>query len=152
MPKQLLATLIILLWVGVVSPAKCGGFVDFDAYGYLADVDSDNMLTVNIFVKLDERWHYFSLSNFRDSEGGGRFTELDTYYTEQNIRWKTSFTSPVDLTAQSNFRSGSDNDRHRLGFRWRLNDTRQLEDFFQKIHLKYSMNFHLIQFDHEDAD
>jgi len=51
-----------------------------------------------------------------------------------------------------NFRTGNDNDRHRLGFRWRLNNTSFLQNAFKAINLNYSLNFHIVQFDHEDAD
>jgi hypothetical protein len=122
-----------------------------NAYPVLTATDDDNYLTINAFSTLGSRFSYFSLSNFgrRDRPGGeGR---KDTFYTEQNIRFKIAPSSPFDLTAQFNFRSGDRNDRHRLGLRWRLNDTRGLQDFFRSINLSYAVNLHFLQFDHEDA-
>ena len=50
-----------------------------------------------------------------------------------------------------NFRTGDHNDRHRLGVRWRLHDTDYLADFFQRIHLAYSINWHAVQFDSQEG-
>ena len=61
-------------------------------------------------------------------------------------------TAPIDLTVQGNMRSGEDNDRLRLGFRWRLNDTAFLSPFFKAINLSYSINFHAVQIDDVEAD
>ncbi|WP_204602122.1 hypothetical protein [Paremcibacter congregatus] len=126
-----------------------GGFIDFNAYPYLSDTDNDTIVTINVAAKLENRFSYFSLLNLGKKSG----TEADTvtYYTEQNLRWKITETSPFDLTIQLNFRSGEKNDRHRLGVRWRLNDTPGLVDFFKALHLKYALNLHGIQFDHEAA-
>lgn len=51
-----------------------------------------------------------------------------------------------------NFRSGDDNDRHRLGFRWRINDTQLFKAAFKAINLNWSINFHLKQFDSVPED
>ena len=51
-----------------------------------------------------------------------------------------------------NFRTGEGNDRHRLGFRWRLHNTSLLQDSFKAMNLKYYLNFHFVQFDNEDAN
>lgn len=127
------------------------GFVDLNVYPIMSDVDSDNTITVNIASTISDRVSYFSLSNFSDQEGKSKLSGIDSYYTEQNIRWKVTPTSPLDLTLQMNFRSGSNNDRHRLGVRWRLNDTPVLSDFFRSNYLSYSINLHAIQFDHESG-
>jgi len=128
------------------------GFFDFNYYPYMTDVDGDNSITVNIAAKLPKRFSYFSLTNLRSDDSDSTLDELDTYYTEQNIRWQIAEDSPLDLTAQFNFRSGSDNDRHRLGVRWRLSNTPWLEQAFKAVHLNYAVNFHVLQFDHEDGD
>ena len=56
---------------------------------------------------------------------------------------------PLDLTAQFNFITGAQNDRHRLGIRWRVSDTKAFAKFFKRINLSYSVNWHAVQFDHE---
>ena len=129
-----------------------GGFLDFNLYPYLSDVDTDNVLTINIAAKLENRFSYFSLTNFGNQDNSEELSDLNTFYTEQNIRWKTSDTSPLDLTLQMNFRTGEDNDRHRLGVRWRMSDTEAISSLFKYLNMSYSINFHLVQFDSEDAD
>ena len=127
------------------------GFIDINVYPYLSDVDNDNSITINSGVKLTDRFSYFSLTNFSNQDSTSALGDLNNFYTEQNIRWKLSDNSPFDLTLQMNFRSGEDNDRHRLGVRWRLNDSKALRSFFNEINLFYAVNFHLLQFDHEPA-
>ncbi len=142
----------ILFIAGTVEAANknsSGGFIDFNVYPYLSDVDSDNVVTINIAAKLKNRFSYFSLTNFSSQPGAGGDTV--NYYTEQNLRWQMWEGGPLDLTLQLNFRSGNDNDRHRIGVRWRLNNTAFLEDFFKQLNLAYSINFHVVQFDHEEA-
>lgn len=51
-----------------------------------------------------------------------------------------------------NFRGGENNDRHRLGAHWRLNDTAWLKDLFHALNLSWSINLHALQIDNEDAD
>ena len=118
----------------------------------MSDVDNDNTMTINIAAKLRDRFSYFSLTNIGNQNEASELLDQDAFYTEQNIRWQVTDTSPLDLTIQLNFRSGEYNDRHRLGVRWRLHNTIALRDFFQAIHLIYAINLHAIQFDHEDAD
>lgn len=128
------------------------GFLDFNLYPYLSDVDNDNTLTINMFSGLKNRFSYFALLNIGNQKGEDELRETNTFYTEQNIRWKISESSPIDLITQLNFRTGEDNDRHRFGFRWRLHDTVNLSYFFKKISMKWDINFHLLQFDQADAN
>ncbi len=128
-----------------------GGFVDFNLYPYLSDVDTDSAFTLNIAKKLPKRFSYFSLTNLYSATGDDFLGDSLLYYTEQNLRWQVAEDSPFDLTLQMNFRSGSKNNRHRLGVRWRLNNTKALASFFESLNLSYSINLHAIQFDHEDA-
>jgi len=107
------------------------------------------VFTLNTAVKLPNRFSYFSLLNLYSSDNS--LKETANYYTEQNIRWQIADDSPLDLTLQMNFRTGDDNDRHRLGVRWRLNNTSYLQDIFKVINLNYSLNFHAVQFDNKDA-
>lgn len=129
-----------------------GGFIDVNVYPYLSDVESDNTLTINIAAKLQHRFSYFSLTNLSNQDNADELEDTRGFYSEQNIRWQVSSTSPIDLTLQMNFRSGDDNDRHRLGFRWRLNNTSGLDTFFKRINLGWSVNFHVLQFDREDPN
>lgn len=131
---------------------SAGGFLDFNIYPHLTDVDTDNVFTLNSAAKLPNRFSYFSLLNLSNQSGSDNACNAVNYYTEQNLRWQISKNSPLDLTMQLNFRSGEDNDRYRFGMRWRLNNTSFLTSFFQSIHTSYSINFHLVQFDNEDAD
>lgn len=125
------------------------GFIDINTYGYLSDVDTDSVITINTAASLPNRFSYFSLTNFINQPGIGELEDTTAYYTEQNIRWQLTNESPLDLTAQFNFRTGQDNDRHRLGFRWRLNDTNYLKDFFSTIYLNWAINIHAYQWDSE---
>jgi len=131
--------------------SKFSGFIDANLYPYLANTGSDNFLSVLTGVNFGGRLSYFSLTNFGNFKGGGITPDRNTFYTEQNLRWRLSQKSPLELTAQLNFRSGALNDRHRFGIRLRLNDTAGLKPFFQQLNLVYSINWHAAQIDHEDA-
>jgi hypothetical protein len=151
--RTLTVILIFLIAVGLSSaqdkPAT-SGFVDLNYYPILLDVDQDTFLTVNALVHFPARLQYFSFTNIAGNDSRNPFSSNNQYYTEQNLRWQIKPESPLDLTIQWNLRSGSKNDRLRLGFRWRLDDTPAFQDFFEAIHLAYSINFHALQFDHED--
>lgn len=129
-----------------------GGFVDFNFYPYLDDVDSDSVVTLNIAADFNGRVSYFSLTNFIGQDEANQQSETATYYSEHNLRWSLSAESSFDLTVQSNFRSGFDNDRHRLGVRWRLNDCECFQSFFDAINLSYAINLHALQFDNSDSN
>lgn len=153
--RQYLQTLAYLLVLPTTAMAvqnnTTGGFVDLNVYPYLSDVDTDSVATINIGANFQHRLSYFSLTNFTNQANSDALQDTIGFYSEQNIRWQIQENSPLDLTLQMNFRSGVDNDRHRLGFRWRLQDTSFLSDFFKAIYLNWSINFHVIQFDSEDA-
>lgn len=159
MNKPILNLLLGLLFSSSIVGASAGetknspaGFLDFNFYPYLADIDNDNVFTLNSFAAMPNRFSYFSLLNIGNEAGESEFKDTVSFYTEQNLRWKISDTSPIDLTLQYNMRSGEDNDRTRLGFRWRLSDTSFMQSFFKAIHTSYSINFHAIQIDHVPAD
>lgn len=124
--------------------------LDFNFYPYLSDVNTDTVFTLNGAVKLSGRFSFFSLLNLVNQDDS-EFSDTIGYYTEQNLRWQVSKGSPFDLTLQLNFRTGSDNDRYRLGARWRLNDTPALKEFFSSIYLRYAVNLHAIQFDQQQG-
>lgn len=140
---------VCILWSPMLwaqSKNSRGGMLDFNLYPYLSDVDNDSVFTLNIANNFDGRISYFSLLNLIKADDG---SDSVGYYTEQNLRWQIAEGSPLDLTLQLNFRSGDNNDRHRLGLRWRLNDSQWLNTFFEHLHLSYFINFHLIQFDQQ---
>lgn len=143
--------LLCVLFVGSMPVNSfANGFFDFNVYPYLEDVKSDSAFTLNIAKKLPGRFSYFSLTNLYGEERSGFLPGKIRYYSEQNLRWKIADDSPLDLTVQLNFRTGSKNNRHRLGLRWRLSDTSALQSFFKSVNLSYSVNLHAVQFDHED--
>ena len=129
---------------------KLSGFIDANLYPYLANTGSDNFLSVLAGLNFGDRLSYFSLTNFGNFKGDGLVPDRNTFYTEQNLRWRLSKKSPLELTAQLNFRSGALNDRHRFGIRWRLNDTEGLMPLFKALNLVYAINWHAAQIDHED--
>ncbi len=133
-----------------VNNNTSGGFIDFNLYPYLSDIETDSVATINLGANLKNRFSYFSFTNFSNQANQDELEDVTGFYSEQNIRWQTQENSPIDLTLQMNFRSGENNDRHRLGARWRLNDTQILKEFFRAIHLSWSINLHALQIDNED--
>lgn len=128
------------------------GFLNFNIYPVLSDVDNDSVFSLNIFSTLPKRLHYFSLTNFYNQADEEALRDTTEFYSEHNIRWKLSEQAPIDLTIQYNLRSNDDNDRLRLGIRWRLNDTAGIQPFFKVLHLSYAINFHLLQLDDGDDE
>ncbi len=128
-----------------------GGMLDFNFYPYLSDVATDSVFTLNVAATLHSGFSYFSLTNFYNQSNDPELQETNTYYSEQNIRWRIN-KSAFDLTGQFNFRSGDSNDRHRLGIRWRLNDFQLFKPLFKNVNLAWSINFHLLQIDKTDAN
>ncbi len=123
------------------------GFIDLNAYPYLQDVDSDARFVINTASSLPHRMSYFGFINVIDQTFEETGQDKTIYFTEQNLRWQVAEGSPFDLTFQANLRSGSGNDRYRLGIRWRLNDTAWLASFFKALNMRYALNLHAIQFD-----
>lgn len=146
---------LLLIFYLALAPAYAralksdSGFLDFNVYPYLSEVEADSVYTLNIAASLSERWSYFSLTNFI---GGQESEDSASFYSEHNIRRKLHLESQFDLTWQSNMRSGDENDRHRIGLRWRLNDNATLKNFMQSINLSYAINLHAYQFDDSDAN
>lgn len=127
------------------------GFIDFNAYPYLSEVDSDSVFTLNALVNLPHGLSYFSLLNLMNQLHHRPLAETAGYYTEQSLRYAPFSLVPLDLTLQYNLRSGDENDRLRLGLRWRLDDTPLLDDVFHLLHLTSAINFHVLQIDREDG-
>lgn len=134
------------------EPAKPSkGFLDFNTYPYMSDVDSDSVFTLNALAKLPHGFSYFSLLNVMNQSGHEPLSDTSGYYTEQNLRFSPYAPVPLDLTVQYNLRSGDDNDRLRFGFLWKLHQTPIIARVFEAISLSYMINFHVLQVDHEDA-
>lgn len=90
--------IVINFQVSATVKNTSGGFIDANVYPYLSDVSNDNVITINILAKLNNRFSYFSLTNFGNEKDADALSELNTFYTEQNVRWQISDGSPLDLT------------------------------------------------------
>ena len=140
--------LLLLPMVMLLSPARAG-VLDINLYPYLSDVETDSVLTVNLASNLAAGWSYFGFINLYKQEGRGPLLESPGYYSEQNLRWRFHENSAFDLSFQHNLRSGSNNDRSRLGIRWRLNDSPLLAELLRAWHLRYSLTWHAKQWDQQ---
>ncbi len=153
-------TKILLVVVGFISGLahgelvknSTGGFFDFNFYPFLVDKSDGSIYTLNMGSNLPNRFSYFALVSTNNQRYRSEFEDTNNYYIEQNVRWQLADNNPLDLTVQHNMRGGDENDRLRFGFRWRFNDTEFMRSFFDTIHLRYSINFHLYQMDHTDDD
>lgn len=128
-----------------------GGMLDFNVYPILGDVDNDSVATLNVAAKLNHGFSYFSLSNIYNQADSSALNDTVTFYSEQNIRWQIP-NSAFDVTGQLNFRTGEDNDRHRLGVRLRINDSNWFKPTFDTLNLAWSVNLHLLQIDDTQAN
>jgi hypothetical protein len=143
--KNCLLIIILLLLHPLTANAQ--GNISFNLYPWLDDVNTDSDFTVTTFIPLPHRFSYFSFVNI----GGVLHSGSPKFIiTEQNIRWNISEKYPVDFVAQDTIRNGHDNDTIHLGLRWRLNNTSQLREFFNKISLAYSFHVFPIRFDQRD--
>ncbi|MDO3383639.1 hypothetical protein [Gilvimarinus algae] len=124
------------------------GMLDFNLYPYQSDVDTDSVFTLNTASTLPGRLSYFGFINLAGQNDG---TDTTGYYAEQSLYWKTGASYGLDLTAQAAFASGEDNDKLRLGVRWRAHDTGFSRALFEYLHLNYTLNLHFVQFDHSSA-
>ena len=120
------------------------GFLDFNTY---YDSRSSTVLTLNILANLPHRFQYFSLTNYFSPVNATVLSDLESFYTEQNIRFSPKEALPVDATLQWVVRSPGENDALRVGARWRLSDTSGIESFFERLNMAYSVNFHFYQLD-----
>lgn len=120
------------------------GFIDINGY---YDTRDFSVMTVNLLANLPGRIQYFSLTNFSNSVGAEKPEDLDSYYTEQNLRWAPFTDLPVDIAMQWTHMSGTENDVLRLGPRWRLMDTAPIEPLLDRIGLVYVVSFYIGQFD-----
>ena len=110
------------------------GFVDFNGY---YDTNKHSVLTINTLLKINEKVTYFSLSNFYGEIESDVLGDLNTFYSEQNIRYSFSNINPFQLTIQWNLRSGIKNDRLRFGFLVGVNKLGFLSQLFKSIRTTY---------------
>ncbi|RKR12813.1 hypothetical protein CLV91_1520 [Maribacter vaceletii] len=119
---------------------KVSGFIDFNGY---YDTREFSVLTYNILANLPNRFQYFSLTNYESSKYSSDFSKN---YAEHNLRWGVGDKIPLDLTLQYVLRNGENNDDIRLGFRWKLNQTKGIKKIISKLNMSYSINPMLVQF------
>ena len=123
-----------------IEKHKTTGFLDFNGY---YDTREFSVITINILAKLPNRFQYFSLTNYQSASHS---SDLESFYSEHNLRWQIKKDCPLDLTYQFVMRQGTGNDDFRLGVRWRLSNTPKLAAVFKKLNMSYSINPMLIQF------
>lgn len=150
--SSIFCLLVLLTCLPLAAKNSTGGFIDFNVYPYLSDVDNDTSVTINSGAKLANRFSYFGFINMGNQAQSSELSDTSSFYSEQNLRWQIKPDSPFDLTLQLNFRTGDDNDRHRFGVRWRLNDSIFIKDFFKRNRFQYAINLHLVQFDNEPGN
>ena len=150
--KLFISPLVLLaLLLNSVSAFADTGFVDINLYPY-THVPTDTAITVNAFVKLPKGFQYFSLNSFgrrKSASDINRFS-LDSFVTEQNLRWNLPGDLPwnlFQLTVQALLRDGSGNDALRLGFRWKVHKTPLLRELMDYLYYRHWINFHGAQFD-----
>lgn len=116
------------------------GFIDLNGY---YDTREFTVFTINLLANLPNRFQYFSLTNY---QGPTNSSDVSTFYSEHNLRWKIKPTLPLSLTYQYVTRQGPQNDDHRFGLLWRVHNTPMFADFFKKINLKLSTNPMFLQY------
>ncbi len=119
---------------------KITGFADFNGY---YDTRQFSVLTINLLANLPYRFQYFSLTNFQSPK---RSFDLESFYSEQNLRWGVHKKIPLEVTFQYVLRQGVDNDDFRFGLKWNVHKTPVLDSAFHKIHFRYSINPMFFQF------
>ncbi|MGY8814594.1 MAG: hypothetical protein ACKVHQ_07725, partial [Gammaproteobacteria bacterium] len=138
----------ILFFILFTPKLHADAAIAFNFYPHLGDVNSDSDMTINAAAQLPARFSYFSFANF-----GGLFHagSLRFQITEQNLRWKISDQSTIDLVIQDTIRKGSDNDTIHVGARWRMSGTDVMKNFFNALHLNYSVHLFPKRFDQRDV-
>ena len=144
--KGMLASLFFLL-VFLVSTAQekkvkepVTGFIDFNVY---YDTREYSVLTYNILANISNRLQFFSMTNYQSAKYS---FDLESTYSEHNLRWSLGKNLPLDLTTQYALRDGPNNDDLRFGLRWKVSNTAKLASFFKKINLGYALNTMIVQF------
>ncbi len=142
--KNLSAIVLMIFLITSIHAEKATGFMDFNGY---YDTNEQSVVTINLLANMPHGFQYFSLTNFTSPVETDQLGDMESFYTEQNLRWALPNHLPLDVTIQWNIRSGAENDRVRLGFRWRLDATKGIGDILKKLRSSYSVNAHLYQSD-----
>ncbi len=116
------------------------GYLDFNGYN---DTRHFAVLTINLMSNIHHRVQYFSLTNY---QGAKNTSDLNSLYSEQNVRWAFRKNSPIDLTLQYVLRSNNGNDDLKFGIRWKLSQSKPLVALFKKMNTFYSINPMFVQF------
>lgn len=142
---------VLLMWGwACMAHGTARGFLDFNLYPYLSDIDSDTSFSLNTAAKFDQRWSYYSVTDFSNGDQRKAIEEVSGYSTEQNLRYHLWGHSPFDATVQWAMHSGDRNDVWRFGVRWRLQDSNFWQSWFQRVQLSYTINAHILQLDHSE--
>jgi len=147
MIQRFFKTCLLLLFTSVSFLSKAQD--KFEPYGFIDPniyYDSRNFstLTINSLYQINEQWQYFGFFN-NDGVLNDKSTEVNSFYSEHNIRYQIKKSSPIALTNQNVLVSGNDNDSYRLGVMINLNQLKKLASFFNNQNLIFSINIHAIQ-------
>lgn len=117
------------------------GFIDPNIY---YDTRGFSTLTINTLYQINSRLQYFGFFN-NDGVLNAKSTEVNSFYSEHNLRYQLNKTSPLLLTNQNVLTSGLANDQYRIGLMWDMHKTKSLQNLFNKLHLTVSINLHALQ-------
>ena len=138
--------LLICLFFGFCYSQK-KGFIDFN---YYYDSNKSTILTINTASSINTNFSYFGFINFYNSIDAKDLSNIESFYSEQNVRWNALNSKSIDFTLQWNLRSGLKSDRLRLGIRLILSKVNQLKSLFKLFNMSYSINYHFYQLDSDD--
>jgi len=119
--------------------AKPSGFIDFNGY---YDTRKQTDFNINILAILPHNFSYFSLTNYN---GSSNTSDVESFYTEQNLIWKPFKNVPIKLDLQGVLKSGDSNDALRFGPRFQMTKIKPWKAFFEKINFNYFVTTFLIQ-------
>lgn len=125
------------------------GFLDFNVYPYLADDPGDSVFTLNMLAILPRGFSYFGFVNFNNDPHRKPLMDTNGYYSEHTLNYTFWDKLPIDALIQYNARSGTANDRFRVGVRLRVDAVPYLGDLLKKMYVSYGVNFHFYQLDHQ---
>ncbi len=129
---------------------SASGFLDFNIYPITTE-RQDSVFTLNALANLSEEYQYFSFVNLGHKSHEDSYEHIDSFYTEQNARWKVFEESPLQLTAQLVLRTGHENEIFRLGLRYPVHELPVLKELTERLNLQYWLNLHALQLDHQDG-
>ena len=145
--KKCMLASLFFLFVCLVSTAQeqkekepISGFLDFNAY---YDTREYSVFTLNILANISNRLQFFSMTNYQSAKYS---FDLESTYSEHNLRWSLGKNLPLDLTTQYALRDGPNNDDLRFGLRWKVSKTAKLASFFKKLNMNYALNTMIVQF------